>query len=84
MGFFTFHWQQLRGVFVRTSAACRLNRAGGVTTRIYLDENRVSPVVLFDTLAKRLLRQILPGNSIAFAPGGSTTRPGKPALECLR
>ncbi|MBC8029056.1 MAG: hydroxymethylglutaryl-CoA reductase [Pyrinomonadaceae bacterium] len=62
-----------------------LTRAGGVTTRIYLDENRVSPVFLFDSVGEAYdFAQSLPGKLESIrAEAESTTRHGKLLrLEC--
>ncbi|MEK6279452.1 MAG: hydroxymethylglutaryl-CoA reductase [Acidobacteriota bacterium] len=62
-----------------------LTRAGGVTTRIYLDENRVSPVFLFDSVGEAFdFAESLPGKLESLcAEAESTTRHGKLLrLEC--
>jgi hydroxymethylglutaryl-CoA reductase (NADPH) len=62
-----------------------LTRAGGVTTRIYLDENRVSPVFLFKSVDRAHEFAItLPGKLDAIrAEAESTTRHGKlQRIEC--
>jgi len=62
-----------------------LTRAGGVTTRIYLDENRVSPVFLFDSVGEAYdFAHTLPGKLKSIrAEAESTTRHGKLLrLEC--
>jgi hydroxymethylglutaryl-CoA reductase (NADPH) len=62
-----------------------LTRAGGVTTRVYLDENRVSPVFLFENVARAHEFAItLPDNFDAIrAEAESTTRHGKlQRIEC--
>ena len=62
-----------------------LTRSGGVTTRIYTDENRVSPVFLFDSVDKaHEFTKALPGKFEAIrCEAESTTRHGKlQRLEC--
>jgi hydroxymethylglutaryl-CoA reductase (NADPH) len=62
-----------------------LTRAGGVTTRIYVDENRVSPVFLFDSVAQAHQFVVsLPDKQEAIrAEAESTTRHGKlQRVEC--
>lgn len=62
-----------------------LTRAGGVTTRIYVDENRVSPVFLFDSVAQAHQFVVtLPDKLEAIrAEAESTTRHGKlQRVEC--
>ena len=56
-----------------------LTRAGGVTTRVYVDENRVSPVFLFDSVARRISFVVtLPKKFETIrAEAESTTRHGK-------
>jgi hydroxymethylglutaryl-CoA reductase (NADPH) len=62
-----------------------LTRAGGVTTRVYLDENRVSPVFLFDNVDQAYQFAItLPDQFEAIrAEAEATTRHGKlHRIEC--
>jgi hydroxymethylglutaryl-CoA reductase (NADPH) len=62
-----------------------LTRAGGVTTRVYVDENRVSPVFLFESVERAHEFAItLPGQLEAIrAEAESTTRHGKlQRIEC--
>ena len=62
-----------------------LTRAGGVTTRVYLDENRVSPVFLFENIDRAHDFTItLPDKFEAIrAEAESTTRHGKlHRIEC--
>lgn len=62
-----------------------LTRAGGVTTRIYVDENRVSPVFLFEDVARAHEFAVsLPDNLDAIrAEAESTTHHGKlRRIEC--
>ena len=62
-----------------------LTRAGGVTTRVYLDENRVSPVFLFKSVERAHEFAItLPGKLESIrAEAESTTRHGKlQRIEC--
>jgi hydroxymethylglutaryl-CoA reductase (NADPH) len=62
-----------------------LTRAGGVTTRIYVDENRVSPVFLFDTVAQAHQFVVTLPNEFETirAEAESTTRHGKlQRVEC--
>jgi hydroxymethylglutaryl-CoA reductase (NADPH) len=62
-----------------------LTRSGGVTSRIYTDENRVSPVFLFDSVDKaHEFTKALPGKFEAIrCEAESTTRHGKlQRLEC--
>jgi len=62
-----------------------LTRAGGVTTRVYTDENRVSPVFLFESVDRAHEFAItLPGQFEAIrAEAESTTRHGKlQRIEC--
>ena len=62
-----------------------LTRAGGVTTRIHVDENRVSPVFLFENVARAHEFAItLPDNFDAIrAEAESSTRHGKlQRIEC--
>jgi len=62
-----------------------LTRAGGVTTRVYTDENRVSPVFLFESIERAHEFAItLPGQFEAIrAEAESTTRHGKlQRIEC--
>ena len=62
-----------------------LTRSGGVTTRIYTDENRVSPVFLFDSVDKaHEFTRSLPEKFEAIrSEAESTTRYGKlQRLEC--
>jgi len=62
-----------------------LTRAGGVTTRVYIDENRVSPVFLFESIERAHEFAItLPGKFEAIrAEAESTTRHGKlQRIEC--
>ncbi len=62
-----------------------LTRAGGVTTRVYIDENRVSPVFLFESIERAHEFAItLPGQFEAIrAEAESTTRHGKlQRIEC--
>ncbi|HEY3580977.1 MAG TPA: hydroxymethylglutaryl-CoA reductase [Pyrinomonadaceae bacterium] len=62
-----------------------LTRAGGVTTRVYLDENRVSPVFLFENIARAHEFAIaLPDKFEAIrAAAESTTHHGKlQRIEC--
>lgn len=62
-----------------------LTRAGGVTTRMCLDENRVSPVFLFGSVSEAFdFAQSLPGELERIrAEAESTTRHGKLLrLEC--
>jgi hydroxymethylglutaryl-CoA reductase (NADPH) len=62
-----------------------LTRAGGVTTRVYIDENRVSPVFLFDGVDEACdFAHTLPGKIESIrAEAESTTRHGKLLrLEC--
>jgi len=62
-----------------------LTRAGGVTTRVYTDENRVSPVFLFESIAQAYeFATTLPGKLEAIrAEAESTTRHGKlQRIEC--
>jgi hydroxymethylglutaryl-CoA reductase (NADPH) len=56
-----------------------LTRAGGVTTRVYLDENRVSPIFLFADVAEaHAFAQRLPEDFAALkAEAEATTRHGK-------
>lgn len=62
-----------------------LTRAGGVTTRVYVDENRVAPVFLFASIDRAHEFAItLPNNFDAIrAEAESTTRHGKlQRIEC--
>jgi hydroxymethylglutaryl-CoA reductase (NADPH) len=62
-----------------------LTRAGGVTTRVYTDENRVSPVFLFESVAQaHEFATTLPDKLDAIrAEAESTTRHGKlERIEC--
>jgi hydroxymethylglutaryl-CoA reductase (NADPH) len=62
-----------------------LTRAGGATTRVYTDENRVSPVFLFESVDRAHEFAItLPGQFEAIrAEAESTTRHGKlQRIEC--
>lgn len=62
-----------------------LTRAGGVTTRIYVDENRVSPVFLFDSVAEAHQFVVTLPNKFETirAEAESTTRHGKlQRVEC--
>jgi hydroxymethylglutaryl-CoA reductase (NADPH) len=62
-----------------------LTRAGGVTTRVYIDENRVSPVFLFDSVGEAYdFTQGLLGKFESIrTEAESTTRHGKLLrLEC--
>ncbi|HKG79791.1 MAG TPA: hydroxymethylglutaryl-CoA reductase [Pyrinomonadaceae bacterium] len=62
-----------------------LTRAGGVTTRVYLDENRVSPVFLFENVAHaHEFASTLPDKlEMIRAAAESTTRHGKlQRIEC--
>ncbi|HKG80907.1 MAG TPA: hypothetical protein VKA78_15830, partial [Pyrinomonadaceae bacterium] len=62
-----------------------LTRAGGVTTRVYLDENRVSPVFLFENVAHaHEFASTLPDKlEMIRATAESTTRHGKlQRIEC--
>src|ERR1041384_2002913 len=62
-----------------------LTRAGGVTTRVYLDENRVSPVFLFQSVAQaHEFATTLPDKLEQIrAQAESTTRHGKlKRIEC--
>lgn len=62
-----------------------LTRAGGVTTRVYIDENRVSPVFLFDGVGEAYdFAQDLLGKFASIrAEAESTTRHGELLrLEC--
>ena len=62
-----------------------LTRAGGVTTRVYVDENRVSPVFLFESVDRAHEFAVsLPDKFEAIrAEAESTTRHGKlQRLEC--
>lgn len=62
-----------------------LTRAGGVTTRVHLDENRVSPVFLFENVARaHEFAGTLPDNFDAIrAEAESTTHHGKlQRIEC--
>lgn len=62
-----------------------LTRAGGVTTRIYVDENRVSPVFLFDSVAQahRFVVTLPDKLEAISAEAESTTRHGKlQRVEC--
>jgi hydroxymethylglutaryl-CoA reductase (NADPH) len=56
-----------------------LTRAGGVTTRVYVDENRVSPVFLFDGVSEAydFTRQLPEAFCEISAHAESTTRHGK-------
>ncbi len=56
-----------------------LTRAGGVTTRVYVDENRVSPVFLFDGVSEAydFTQQLPEAFSEIRAHAESTTRHGK-------
>jgi hydroxymethylglutaryl-CoA reductase (NADPH) len=62
-----------------------LTRSGGVTTRVYLDENRVSPVFLFESVDRaHEFTVTLPDKFEAIrAEAESTTRHGKlQRIEC--
>jgi hydroxymethylglutaryl-CoA reductase (NADPH) len=62
-----------------------LSRAGGVTTRIYTDENRISPVFFFDDVGKAydFAQQIQHNFDALRAEAESTTRHGKlRRIEC--
>jgi len=62
-----------------------LTRAGGVTTRVYLDENRVSPVFLFQSVAQAYEFAITIPDKLEEirAQAESTTRHGKlQRIEC--
>jgi hydroxymethylglutaryl-CoA reductase (NADPH) len=62
-----------------------LTRAGGVTTRIYVDENRVSPVFIFDSVSEAYdFAHTLPNKLETIrAEAESTTHHGKLLrLEC--
>lgn len=62
-----------------------LTRAGGVTTRVYVDENRVAPVFCFDNVSDAYdFAQGLPGDFERIrAEAEATTRHGKLLrLEC--
>src|SRR5215813_2345174 len=62
-----------------------LTRAGGVTARVHIDENRVSPIFLFDTVDRaHEFATTLPDKLEAIrAEAESTTRYGKlQRIEC--
>lgn len=62
-----------------------LTRSGGVTTRIYMDENRVSPVFLFDSVDKahEFTKSLVDNFEAIRVEAESTTRHGKlQRLEC--
>ena len=62
-----------------------LTRAGGVTTRVYLDENRVSPVFLFQSVerAHEFATNLPDKFETVRAEAESTTRHGKlQRIEC--
>ncbi len=56
-----------------------LTRAGGVTTRVELDENRVCPVFMFDTVAEasRFIERIDDSVPMLRAEAEATTRHGR-------
>ncbi|HJP91137.1 MAG TPA: hydroxymethylglutaryl-CoA reductase [Pyrinomonadaceae bacterium] len=75
------------GVLVRSyeRGMVALTRSGGVTTRVYVDENRVSPVFLFENVARaHEFAVTLPGKfETICAEAESTTHHGKlHRIEC--
>jgi hydroxymethylglutaryl-CoA reductase (NADPH) len=63
-----------------------LTRSGGVTTRLYVDENRVAPVFFFDDVGEaHAFATALPGSFEAIrAEAESTTRHGRLLrIECV-
>ncbi|HYU35576.1 MAG TPA: hydroxymethylglutaryl-CoA reductase [Thermoanaerobaculia bacterium] len=69
------------GALVRSyeRGATAITRSGGATVRLYVDENRVAPVFVFDGVAEaaEFVRRLPEWFATLAAEAGSTTRHGK-------